>query len=630
MNPKPIDKLSDFLSNDDFNKLARIDNPRLHSFILEMIDLCKPEKVSVYDDSNEDIERTRSAAIDNHEEARLAIDGHTIHFDGYYDQARDKKNTKFLVPTGKDLGPELNSIDRERGLEEIRGIMSGIMKGHQLHIKFFSLGPANSPFSIPALQLTDSAYVAHSDDLLYRQGYKEFVRKGAEAKFFKFIHSQGELTEAGLGLKVSKNIEKRRIFIDLEEELVYSANTQYGGNTIGLKKLAMRLAINRASNEDWLTEHMLVMGIHGPDNRMTYFTGAFPSMCGKTSTAMIEGESIVGDDIAYLKNIDGKTRAVNVESGVFGIIEGINPDEDTIQWNTITTPGDVIFTNQLVTEDGDVYWNGKPGKIPEKGVNHSGEWYPGKKDDEGNEITPSHKNARFTFKIDTLDNVSKEVHSPEGVPVSGIIYGGRDSDTSVPLKEAFGWDHGIILYGACLESETTAATLGKEGVRVFTPMSNLDFLSLPIGEYIQNNLDFGKQSEEPPSIFAVNYFLRDKEGKWLNDKNDKKVWLKWMELRAHNEANSIETPTGSIPEYGDLKRLFLEIFNKEYSMEDYIEQFTIRIPENLAKLERMNKIFRERVTDTPDSVFSHIEEQKKRLEDARGKFGDYIKPDNFK
>lgn len=629
MNPNPIEELRKLVSNDDFTKLARIDNPKLHSFILEFINLCNPEMVSVYDDSKEDIERTRRAAIENHEEAKLAIEGHTIHYDGFHDQARDKKNTKFLVPPGTDLGPELNSIDREQGLTEIREIMSDIMRGHHLHIKFFSLGPTNSPFSIPALQLTDSAYVAHSDNLLYRQGYQEFIRRGSEAEFFKFIHSQGELKDAGLGLKVSKNLDKRRIFIDLEKEMVYSANTQYGGNTIGLKKLAMRLAINRASNEKWLTEHMLVMGVYGPDNRITYFTGAFPSMCGKTSTAMIEGESIVGDDIAYLRNIDGKTRAVNVESGVFGIIDGINPDEDPIQWETITTPGDVIFTNQLVTKDGKVYWNGKPGKVPENGVNHSGKWYPGKKDDDGNEITPSHKNARFTFKIDTLDNVSKEVHSPEGVPVSGVIYGGRDSDTSVPLKEAFDWAHGIIMYGACLESETTAATLGKEGVRVFTPMSNLDFLSLPIGKYIQSNLDFGIHSAKPPGIFAVNYFLRDKNGKWLNLKNDKKVWLKWMELRVNNEVDVIKTPTGLIPEYQDLKRLFFELFEKEYSMEDYITQFTIRVPENLAKLGRMEKIFKERVTDTPDTVFRHIAEQKARLEEAREKSGDYIPPGKF-
>ena len=344
MNRKAEIVLKPRLTDEDFYKLDRINNSYLHDFIARYVNLCNPDKVTVYSDTEEDIRKTRESAIRNHEEKKLAIKGHTIHFDGYYDQARDKKNTKFLLPPGKDLGPEINSIDRDRGLKEIHEIMKDIMRGHELHIKFFCLGPVNSIFSIPCVQLTDSAYVAHSEDLLYRQGYQEFIRQGENARFFKFVHSQGELEEAGLGLFVSKNIDKRRIYIDLEEETVYSANTQYGGNTIGLKKLAMRLGINRGSQEKWLTEHMLIMGVHGPKGRVSYFTGAFPSMCGKTSTAMVEGETIVGDDIAYLRNIKGKTRAVNVESGIFGIIEGINPSDDPIQWKAITSPNEIIFT----------------------------------------------------------------------------------------------------------------------------------------------------------------------------------------------------------------------------------------------------------------------------------------------
>jgi len=629
MGSKAAEIMRPFVSEEDFAKLNRIENPQVHKFIHKFVTLCKPEKVTVYSDSPEDLEKTRNAAVRNREEAPLSIEGHTIHFDGYYDQARDKEHTRFLLPPGKDLGPEINSIDRQEGLEEIMGIMDGIMTGHELHVKFYSLGPTNSVFTIPCVQLTDSAYVAHSEDLLYRQGYGEFVRRGADPGFFKFVHSQGRLTESGLGLLVSENIEKRRIYIDLEDETVYSANTQYGGNTIGLKKLAMRLAINRGAQEKWLTEHMLIVGVGGAGGRKTYFTGAFPSMCGKTSTAMVEGETIVGDDIAYLRNIDNRTHAVNVESGIFGIIEGINPDEDPIQWKAITTPGEVIFTNQLVTEGRRVYWNGKPGEIPSKGENHSGKWFKGKKDNEGNEITPSHKNARFTFRLDRLDNVNENLHSPEGVPVSGIIYGGRDSDTSVPVREAFCWNHGIVMFGACIESETTAATLGKEGVRKFNPMSNLDFLSLPIGRYILNNLDFGKQIDDPPRVFAVNYFLKDKDGNWLNDKNDKRVWLKWMDMRVHAEAGAINTPIGYIPEYEDLRRLVKEVLGKEYSREDYVKQFTVRIPENLAKLDRMTGIYTERVPDTPDIVFRHIEKKKARLIEAREKFGEYISPEAF-
>ena len=630
MSQKAITFLEERLNSEDYNKIMKLNNSEIYDFIAKYIDLCNPSKVTVCDDSEKDLQYTRDACIKNHEEAKLAVKGHTIHYDGYYDQARDKARTKFLVPKGKDLGPELNTMDKNEGLKEIFEIMKNIMDDHELFIKFYCLGPVNSPFSIPCVQMTDSAYVAHSDDLLYRQGYKEFLRQGKNANFFKFVHSQGIMEEAGLGLLVSKNIEKRRVYIDLEDEIIYSANTQYGGNTIGLKKLAMRLAINRASKKGWLTEHMLVMGVHGKNDRVSYFTGAFPSMCGKTSTAMINGETIVGDDIAYLREIDGIIRTVNVESGIFGIIEGINDKDDPLQWKALHKPAEIIFTNQLVYEDGKVYWNNKPGKMPEKGVNHSGKWFKGKKDKEGNEITPSHKNARFTFKMDIIDNVDPTLHDPKGVEVSGVIYGGRDSDTSVPVEESFNWTHGLITKGACLESETTAATLGKEGVRVFNPMSNLDFLSIPIGKYIKNNLDFGNKIKNPPKIYSVNYFLRDKKtGEWLNHKNDKAIWLKWMEKRVNGEVEAIKTPTGYIPKYDDLKQIFKNVLKKEYSKEEYDKQFVIRIPENLSKIDRMIEIFNKRVLDTPKILFDILNEQKQRLIEYQNKYGDYIKPEDI-
>ncbi len=630
MDQVTMNAFTDRLGTDNYQKLARINNPKLNQFIWKYVDLCNPASVFVCTDSPRDIQYIRDAAIGNKEEAELAKEGHTIHFDGINDQARDKKTTKFLLPSGVDLGSEINSIDREGGLKEINGILKDIMVGHELYISFYCLGPENSEFTIPCVQLTDSSYVAHSENLLYRQGYKEFVRLGENARFFKFLHSQGELTEVGLGLLVSKNIDKRRVYMDLEDEIIYSTNTQYGGNTIGLKKLAMRLAINRASKEGWLTEHMLVMGVRGSKDNISYFTGAFPSMCGKTSTAMIEGETIVGDDIAYLRKVEGDIRAVNVEKGLFGIIDGINSKDDTLQWKAIQGKNEIIFSNILITEDKKEYWNGKDGDIPAKGVNFSGDWHPGKKDKDGKDIPASHKNARFTFDLSILENIDQNLNNPNGVLVSGLIYGGRDSDTSVPVEEAFDWTHGIITKGACLESETTAATLGKEGVRVFNPMSNLDFLSIPIGKYIDDNLKFGSGIKNPPKIFSVNYFIRDKNGKFLNHKNDKHIWLKWMELRVNNEADAIKTPTGMIPEYKDLKELFKKVLNKNYTEEEYIKQFTLRIPENIAKIDRLTEIFKTRVTDTPKIVFKVLDEQKERLEKIRKSHGDYVLPEDLK
>ncbi|GAH73279.1 unnamed protein product, partial [marine sediment metagenome] len=262
-----------------------------------------PASVFICTGSAEDINYIRELAIKAGEETPLDIPGHTVHFDGYHDQARDKAQTKYLLPPGSDLGASLNSIEKKAGVEEVRSFLKDSMVSREMLICFWCLGPTDSDFSIPAVQITDSPYVAHSESILFRPGYEQFTKIGASPDFFRFIHSEGELENA-----VSKNIDKRRVYIDLEEDLVYSVNTQYGGNTIGLKKLALRLAIQKGSEEGWLAEHMFVMGAHGPGGRVTYFAGAFPSACGKTSTSMLPGQTIIGDDIAYFRRKAGQIR----------------------------------------------------------------------------------------------------------------------------------------------------------------------------------------------------------------------------------------------------------------------------------------------------------------------------------
>ncbi len=618
--PKNFEKtLLKRLSKENADKLLALPNEKLHKFVAEAIELCNPDSVFVCSDSPEDIGYIRRRAIELGEEKNLNVEGHTYHFDGPNDQGRDKEQTKYLLPKGMQLGEELNTLGKKEGLAEIRGLLKDTMRGREMLVRFFSLGPINSPFSIPAAQITDSAYVAHSEDLLYRSGYEQFKRIGNSPDFFRVLHSAGELENF-----VSKNWEKKRIYIDIEDELVYSVNTQYAGNTVGFKKLSLRLAIRKALREGWLSEHMFIMGVHGPAGRTTYFTGAFPSFCGKTSSAMVQGETIVGDDLAYLRRINGEVRTVNVESGVFGIIQDINPKDDPLIIKALTTPGEVILSNILV-KDGVPYWTGDGKEHPDSGVNFTGNWFRGKKDKSGADIPPSHKNARYTIRLSALPNLDPRADDPEGVPVGGIIYGGRDSDTCVPVQESFNWSHGVVTIGASLESETTAATLGKEGVRAFQPMSNLDFLSIPIGVYIRQHLEFTLGLLKMPKIFGVNYFLKGKDGKFLNDKKDKYVWLKWMERRVHGEVDAITAPTGLLPYYQDLKELFKQVLDKEYTPEQYEIQFTTRIPENLRKLERIEAIYRKDV-NTPKAVFDVMEEQRQRLQAAKAQFGEYVSP----
>lgn len=623
-NPEAV--LTSRLDERSYQRLKRIHSPQLYAFLARYIEFCNPSSVYINDDSSTSMDYIRQAALTNGEEGKLAIPGHTYHFDAFGDQGRDKKNTAILLPAGESLGSAIDTKEREAAYAEVHEILKGIMTGREMYISFYCLGPANSVFTIPCVQITDSSYVVHNEYLLYRPGYDEFVRRSQAGKldtFYRFVHSQGEVDER----KVCKNLDKRRIFIDLHQNTVYSTNTQYGGNSIGLKKLAMRLAIRQASQEGWLTEHMLVLGVRGPKGRLTYFTGAYPSMCGKTSTAMLEGESMVGDDIAYIRNIEGIARAVNTERGMFGIIQGVNAKDDPLLWKALNNPNEVIFSNVLVKEDGGVHWIDKGGDLPVDGINYSGKWHRGKTDANGKPIRTSHPNARFTLALNSLDTVDPRLDDPAGIEIGAMVYGGRDSDTWVPVEEAFDWTHGIITKGAILESETTAATLGQEGVREINPMANIDFLSVTIGRYIQMNLDFAKGLKKPPLVFSVNYFLRGKDGSWLNERNDKAVWYKWMELRVNGDVQAIDTPTGRIPLYADLKRLFAETIKKEYTETDYVNQFLIRIPENLAKIERVTKFFTTQVTDTPKIFFDVLEEQKKRLLAFRDKYGEDPDPE---
>ncbi len=621
-----IEALRPKLSKNDYQKLSAINNPKVHQFIAESADLCGAGRIFICSDSEEDLYYLRQQAITTGEElSNLNIPGHTVHFDGENDQGRDRAATKYLVPKGESFSKALNQIDREEGLAEVQELLKDAMKGRTMVVRFIALGPPDSVFTILGIQCTDSWYVAHTETLLYRPGYEVFLQAGPKTDFLRVLHSSGKLTEK----MVSAEYDKKRIYIDHNNSTIYSVNTQYAGNSVGFKKLAFRLAIRKAHQEGWLAEHMLLMGVHGPGGRKTYFAGAFPSACGKTSTAMLPGETILGDDIAYIRNIDHVARAVNVESGIFGIIQDVNPKDDMSIYKVLTNPGEIIFSNVLI-KDGKPYWLGMGCDLPKDGVNFSGEWCEGKTDAEGNKIPAAHKNARYAVALKALDNCDPELNNPEGVELGGIMYGGRDAKAYVPVQQSFDWEHGIIAYGASLETETTFATIGKEGVPEINMMSIQDFISIPLGQNIRNNIKFGERLKKTPLIFGVNYFLKDKDnGEFLNGKRDKHVWVKWMELRVNNEVGALKAPTGMIPKYEDLRRIFKQVLNKEYTKEDYTKQFTIRIAENLAKIDRVAAFYREEVADVPAELFQVLDQQRSRLYRAKAAYGDYVSPDNL-
>ena len=146
---------------------------------------------------------------------------------------------------------------------------------------------------------------------------------------------------------------------------------------------------------------------------------------------------------------------------------------------------------------------------------------------------------------------------------------------------------------------------------------------MSVGKYLTNNLEFAKDIKRP-TVFGTNYFIR-KDGKYLNGMLDKSAWVKWMELRVHNDCEALDAAYGRIPKYEDLKKIFKDTLDQDYTKQDYVDQFMIRIPELLSKLDRMEKVYAT-VDDTPQAMKDEMAAQRQRLEALKAAKGEYISP----
>ena len=149
---------SALISQKDVEKLLALQNERVLKIVKKFVDLCKPRKITVISDSKEDIEYVKQKTISNQEESKLQTEGHTIHYDSFYDQARDKENTKVLIPKGEYRSPWINTMDRDEGLKEILDIMDGCMKDKECLVRFFCLGPLNSKFTLWLLNTAQALF----------------------------------------------------------------------------------------------------------------------------------------------------------------------------------------------------------------------------------------------------------------------------------------------------------------------------------------------------------------------------------------------------------------------------------------------------------------------------------------
>jgi phosphoenolpyruvate carboxykinase (GTP) len=421
--------------------------------------------------------------------------------------------------------------------------------------------------------------------------------------------------------------------MDRSWQTTFSTFCTYAGNTLLMKKGNHRFASDCAMykyNGQELSEHMFITGMTGPDGRKTYFAGAAPSGCGKTTTAMV-GSDFIGDDLAQMWiGPDGTLRAVNPEIGIFGIIEDVNLEGDPYLMKCLRQPGaEVIFSNVLIDEQRKPRWVGDGEPLPEKGVNYQGPWSK-----EMTKVAMSHPNSRCTLKAEAVGNHNKAANAdPSGIVIKVITYSGRDSNTMPPIWVAKNMDAGVAI-GASVVSKATAAEIGASGVNR-QPWANTPFVAGTLTDYLEAQLNFYGNSAmtRKPVMAGLNYFLTHEErggsGKGLlGEKKDVHVWLGWLELFTHGEVQAISTPIGLIPKYEDLQRLFKETINKEYPESLYTMQFSLYIDNVIARIDLQDAAWRKE-QGASERLFAVYAEQKAALLALKAAKGGIVKPQDL-
>jgi phosphoenolpyruvate carboxykinase (GTP) len=606
-------------------KLTKITNQEAILKIANAIAMTDPDGVFVNTGSGTDVEKIRKMSLKKGEEKPLAMKDHTIHFDLAQEQARIIDRTFYIVNEDEETSILARSILRSEAFDYVKTHMTGIAQGKTLMVGFFSRGPIGAPAAIPALEITTSTYVMHSANILYRNVYEKFDQEAERVGlFFTNVHGEGQ--------NRPEDLPNARVYMDRSWFTTFSMFCTYAGNTLLLKKGNHRFAVDLVTyyhKAEQLSEHMFITGMTGPGGRKTYFAGAAPSGCGKTTTAMA-GTHFIGDDLSQLWIADdGTLRGINPEFGIFGIVQDVNRESDPYLMKALRSEGaQVIWSNVLIDGNQVPHWVGNGEDHPKKGVNFQGEWWEGKTDENGKPIPLSNPNARCTVSCSSIGNYDESTaEDPNGAQIQVLTYSGRDSNTMPPVWVAKNPDHGVAI-GASILSAATATEVGAKGIRR-QPWANEPFIAGPLADYMDAQFAFfnSEKLKSKPLMAGLNYFLtcsaRGGEGSaLLGEKRDVKAWLGWLERRAHGDIDAIETPIGFIPKYPDLKELFNEI-GKEYPKELYDQQFAFYVDNILARIDLQEKAYRKE-KNIPTKLLEVYEEQKAGLEALQAKYGPIV------
>jgi phosphoenolpyruvate carboxykinase (GTP) len=517
---------------------------QVEKWVDEVAGLTGPARVAWADGSKAEYDRLVDDML--RDGTLLALNSRTypncyLHRSHPSDVARTEQLTFICTRTREEAGPTNNWMGPAEGKERLRGLFRGSMRGRPMWVIPYLMGPAGSTMSRVGVMVTDSAYVTASMHIMTRVGAVALEHMRDADDFVRGLHSLGDLSP-----------DRRFILHFPEERLIWSVGSGYGGNALlGKKCHALRIASHQARQEGWMAEHMLILGVEDPEGRITYLAAAMPSASGKTNLAMVVSSLpgyrvwTVGDDIAWI-HVDksGQLRATNPERGFFGVAP--NTSARTNPNGAAMVRSNTIFTNVALTPSGEPWWEGMGPEAPAGMLDWQGQaWKPGAG-------PAAHPNSRFTVPAQQCPSIAPNWEDPEGVPLSGFIFGSRRARVVPLVFEAFDWDHGVFL-GSAMGTETTAAITGQVGVVRRDPMAMIPFCGYNMADYFAHWLSVGPRLKSPPKIFRVNWFRRDADGRFLWPGYGENVRiLKWIVERIRGHGKAVETPIGHVPAPGAL------------------------------------------------------------------------------
>ncbi len=587
-------------------------NKKLIAWVDEIAAMTTPEQVIWCDGSKEEYDRLMAEMVETGMAVKLNEEkrpnSYAFNSDPS-DVARVESRTYISTTKKEDAGPTNNWIDPTELKTIMTKLYTGCMKGRPMYVIPFSMGPIGSDIAQIGVEITDSPYVVVNMHTMARVSNKVLEVLGDEGEFIPCLHSVGSPLEPGQ--KDSRwpcaPVEKKYIAHFPEEDLIWSFGSGYGGNALlGKKCLALRIASAKGRREGWMAEHMLILRFTNPEGKKYHIAAAFPSACGKTNLAMLQSTvpgwkvETIGDDIAWMKpGKDGRLYAINPEAGFFGVAPGTSEASNPMALASCSR--DAIFTNVVVTEDKDVWWEDMGYDCPGGGGIDwkNNPWKQGQKDADGNEVKGAHPNSRFTAKAELCPVICPDWEDPAGVPIDIFVFGGKRTSVMPLVHEAYDWEQGVYM-GATASSEPTAAALDLGNVSLrFDPFAMTPFMGYNGGDYMKNWFEMGeKLGDKAPKIFYVNWFQRDgKRFVWPGFGENSRV-LKWMCDRVEGKVDAVDTPIGRMPaddsltegmnfpadDWERLMKVDKDAFRKTVlEAEEYLSKFGDRLPKKMTE-----------------------------------------------